>query len=342
MRIAILGPIYTEKYFGGVATFDENLAIAYKKISNQNEVFLYSEQISQKRENLYGIKIYPISILAAFKQEAFDLMIASLDYAKYLPFIKAKKKIYFLHGFFSLSSYSALKTIFAVAYQKLFLRYADCIIGNSQFTCFINQRIYNINYNGFVRLGVSYDYIRQLKQSKNIPKERNSLLFTGRLIETKKIGNIICAMKVLKEKANQKYLLRIVGDGDLKPWLMNYAEQYNLDVEFYDRVSQTEIVKFYQMSQMFISLNPAEPFGITFCEALLAGCKIICPNTGGQVEFLSEYPNMAKMIPNLRPETIAEAIESLADNDKQNLINIQDFSYENTAKSILKIVRENG
>ena len=51
---------------------------------------------------------------------------------------------------------------------------------------------------------------------------------------------------------------------------------------------------------------------------------------------------MAKMIPNLRPETIAEAIESLADNDKQNLINIQDFSYENTAKSILKIVRENG
>ena len=32
MRIAILGPIYTEKYFGGVATFDQNLAIANKKI----------------------------------------------------------------------------------------------------------------------------------------------------------------------------------------------------------------------------------------------------------------------------------------------------------------------
>lgn len=341
MRIAILGPIYTEEYFGGVATFDENLAIAYKKISNENEVFLYSKQVAKKAENSYGIKIYPISILSVFKKKKFDLMIASLDYARYLPLIKADKKVYFLHGFFSLSSYSPLKTILAVAYQKLFLRYADCIIGNSQFTCFINQRIYNINYNGFVRLGVSYDYLHQLEKSRDIRKERNSLLFTGRLSEAKKISNIIYAMKVLKEKTTRPYLLRVVGDGNLKSCLVKYAKKYNLNIEFYNRVSQTEIVKFYKRSQVFISLNPAEPFGITFCEALLAGCKIICPNTGGQVEFLSEYPDMVKMIPNLMPETIAEAVECLVDSEKQNLVNSQDFSYENTAKSILRIVGEN-
>lgn len=340
MKIAILGPIYTKEYFGGVATFDENLAIAYKKIAEENDVFLYSKQIATKSENSYGIKICPINILSAFKQQAFDLIIAFLDYAKYLPLMKADKKVYFLHGFFSLSAYSSLKTILAVAYQKFFLHYTGYVIGNSQFTCFINHEIYNINCNGSVCLGVSYDYMQQLKQSKPIEKEQNSLLFTGRLIEAKKVNNIIYAMKILKEKADRRYLLRIVGDGDLKPWLMNYAKKYHLNVEFYDRVSQTGIVEFYQRSQLFISLNPAEPFGITFCEALLAGCKIICPNTGGQVEFLSKYPDMAKMIPNLMPETIAEAVEDLVDNKQQNLVRIQDFSYENTAKSILRIVGE--
>ena len=31
MKIAILGPVYSKTYFGGVATFNENIAYAMKK-----------------------------------------------------------------------------------------------------------------------------------------------------------------------------------------------------------------------------------------------------------------------------------------------------------------------
>lgn len=48
MKIAILGPVYSEQYFGGVATFDENLAIAYKKLKQDNDVTLYSNMITSK------------------------------------------------------------------------------------------------------------------------------------------------------------------------------------------------------------------------------------------------------------------------------------------------------
>jgi glycosyltransferase involved in cell wall biosynthesis len=338
MRIAILGPIYTKKYFGGVATFDENLAIAYKNLDN--EVVLYSKQLTSETRNKYGIIERPINLRKAFKQTAFDLIIVSLDYAIYLPLFKARKKVYFLHGFFSLSAYSPVKTIFAVAYQKFFLRYANYIISNSQFTCFINQEIYDIKSNGSVRLGVSYDYIHQLNSNECQPKEPNSLLFTGRLIESKKIKTLIEAMRVLKQISNQSFTLRVVGDGELKSQLINYTKDNKLNVKFYDRVSQSDIVKFYQNSSIFISLNPAEPFGITFCEALLAGCKIICPQTGGQNEFLSEYPDMVKILSNLEPITIARVIVALSMTKKNNQVTVQRFFYENTAAAILKIVGE--
>lgn len=340
MKIAILGPVYTENYFGGVATFDENLAIAYKRLDDKNEVFLYSQQVKSQSTNSYGITVRPINILSAFHQDIFDLVIVSLDYAKYLPIIKSHEKVYFLHGFFSLAAYSPLKTILAVAYQKFFLRYADCIIGNSKFTCFINHEIYRINPHGFVRLGVSYDYLQRLNEKNEVHREPRSILFAGRLIEAKKVNNLIRAMKILKNKAKDSYIFRFVGDGDLKPWLVEYAKKNDLNVKFYNRVSQSEIVKFYQESQIFISLNPTEPFGITFCEALLAGCQIICPDTGGQVEFLSEYPHTARMIPDLQPETIAKAITELSNETARDSVKIHDFSYENTARDILNIVRE--
>lgn len=340
MKIAILGPVYTKQYFGGVATFDENLAIAYKKISKENEVYLYSKQIKKQFQNSYKINIYPISILSATRQNAFDIIIASLDYAVYLPLMKARKKVYFLHGFFSLSSYTPIKTVFAVMYQKLFLRYADYIIGNSSFTCFINREIYNINSDGSVSLGASYDYIYNLNQNKSIKKEPNSILFTGRLVEAKKIEIIVEAINVLQKRNNQSYILRIVGDGELKSTLVKYVKEYNLNVKFYDRVSQSEIAKFYQMSQIFISLNPSEPFGITFCEALLAGCEIVCPATGGQIEFLSKYPHLVEIIKDVSAATIADAILKLSERDSVDYVDEDDFLYDNTAKGILDIIGE--
>lgn len=340
MKIAILGPVTTPKYFGGVATFDENLAIAYKRINQENDVFLYSKQIDKAFSDHNGIVHSPINLLSARKIRAFDLIIASLDYAVYLPLISARNKIYFLHGFFTLVAYSPLKTILAVAYQKFFLRYADYIIGNSKLTCFINREIYNINSQGTACLGVSYDYLKQLALTQRIKKEKNTILYAGRLVEAKNIFQIVKAVELLNKNRQNKFLLRIVGDGELKAQLEDYAKSKGLNVQFCGRVSQTEIVEFYKKSQIFISLNSAEPFGITFCEALLADCKIICPDTGGQTEFLTRYPHTVRMITDFNAHTIAKAMEELSVETDSDHIEPEEYSYENTAKTILRIVGE--
>jgi glycosyltransferase involved in cell wall biosynthesis len=91
---------------------------------------------------------------------------------------------------------------------------------------------------------------------------------------------------------------------------------------------------------VFISLNLSEPYGITFCEALLAGCKIICPATGGQVEFLRKYPNTTQILRDDSAAQIAEAIKSISETKQADTINVEDFTYEKTAKEILDIVKQ--
>ena len=63
--------------------------------------------------------------------------------------------------------------------------------------------------------------------------------------------------------------------------------------------------------QIFVSLNPSEPFGITFAEALLSECKIVCPTTGGQVEYLQGLDESVSFVNGESVADIAYGIEKL-------------------------------
>lgn len=177
--------------------------------------------------------------------------------------------------------------------------------------------------------------------NNEVKKGENTILYAGRLVKAKHVFHIIKAIEILNKKYQNKFMLRIVGDGEQRSELEEYVRKNDLNVKFYGRVSQSDIVEFYKKSDMFISLNPAEPFGITFCEALLAGCKIICPDTGGQVEFLTKYPHTVHMISDFSEAFISKAVEKLSNESEKDTININEYRYESTAKAILRIVGEN-
>lgn len=334
MDIVIVGPITTKSYFGGVATFDENLAIAFK--SKGHRVLLLSSQKDLNVESINDIPVKKIHLLNAGRFEA-DIVIFSLGDIKYLNRFKAKFKIAFLHGFFNVNYYGLLKAIAGIGYQKFFFKYADVVIANSSFTQFMNKESAGIKTDGAVSLGVSYDFLEELKQKDKITREHNSILFTGRLVNVKGVAHILKAIKILKDEG-LNYHLYIVGDGPEKNKLSAYNDENKLEATFVGKVSQKEIVEYYKKSEIFVSLNESEPYGITFCEALLSGCKIICPNTGGQVEFLSKYPNNVEIIRKRNPADIAEAIKKLSNNRDTDNVDVNDYTYEKTAKEILNIV----
>ena len=340
MNVAILGPVFTSKYFGGVATFDENLAMAFRELGHN--VCLYSNQKEVNKNSEGRVKVETINFISASRIKNVDVIICSLQYIMYMPIIKAKCKIAFLHGFFQFAHYGMLKTLAAVTFQKVFFRFADFVVSNSRFTSLVNSEMYGIKSDGYVHLGVSYDYKEHLKnvQEKVYNRKPYTLLYTGRLVKPKRIDNLIRAVHVLKEKYQLDVQLNIVGEGEFKGELSSLVEELGLceSVCFANRKSQEEIAGEYLSNSIFVSLNPFEPYGITFCEALMAGCKIICPDTGGQVEVLSQYADRVKMVHEDEPENIAAAAAQLFMGNSVPLLSTDKFDYKKTALDMLQLV----
>ena len=63
----------------------------------------------------------------------------------------------------------------------------------------------------FFHLGVTSEYYSAILNTV-VPKEKGAILYTGRLVSAKGIGNLLGAMKVLKD-GGMPYKAYIAGDG---------------------------------------------------------------------------------------------------------------------------------
>ena len=339
MKICILGPVMTEQYWGGVATFDEGLGLAFEALGH--EVILVTAQTEYHRNTSLPIQHQKKTEIRRFlRQNHFELVIASLEYGRYLQSTDGCTTIYFLHGFFNFRSYGRMKTLAAVLYQKWLAGKADCVCANSSFTAAINRKIWNIPVDAVIHLGADEDYLQQIQAKPQIVNAANRvILFTGRLVEGKGCDKIIEAVASLNRK-HAEYQLVIAGDGKQRGELESLAQDRKCNVCFLGRVEHAQMIDVYRNAEVFISLNETEPYGIVFVEALLAGCKIVCPATGGQVEFLREHADRVALLEQNDTAGIAAAIEQMMmcqcePVDSQRMC--EQFSYETTAKKILAI-----
>lgn len=343
MKICILGPVITKNYYGGVAIFDEGLAKGF--LDNGCSVFLATDQ---KRELVTDQKTIPLRIIGKkslkkiLAQEKPDFIIASLGYAKHLIWTRTSAyKIYFLHGFFKKSHYGSLKTLLAVIYQKFLIRRCDAVFANSFFTEVINRDLYGINADAVFHLGVTDRFYNIATRDCPKDKKVRSILFVGKLTKTKGIYKLIQAARRLSEK-NVPYKLCIAGDGPEKVHIEKQVYEYNLAVEFLDRLDQEELVRFYQESEIFVTLDPSEPFGIVFLEALLCGCKIVCPLTGGQVEYLSKFSESVAFVNSQSYDSIADGIEKMFAIGKPPVLSMEEresMTYKSVAGKMLEYIR---
>lgn len=341
MNICILGPVLTNKYMGGVATFDEGLAAAFIE-SGYNTVILSKQTHEEIQNKTLSIDVLPENkILYGLKKRNPDIIIASLEYGKYFTKINDVKKVYFLHGFFNFSSYGYLKTIIGAQLQKRFCKRSDLVISNSYFTSALNYKFWNIKSDQVAWLGVDKEFSEKALMSPSLKNANNGkILFAGRLVKGKRVDVLIEAFTQLYKK-NSKLSLIVAGDGPLKEKFENQAKQKKINIQFLGQVKHSEMFSIYRDSEIFISLNETEPFGLTFIEALMCGCKIICPKTGGQVEFLCDYPDRVKFANLNDTESISNSIEELLEREVLPIDTskiAEKFNYNNVVNTIVKNV----
>ena len=165
----------------------------------------------------------------------------------------------------------------------------------------------------------------------------NTILYAGRLVSVKGVEKLIKSLIIL-QKNNIEYKLLIAGSGPDELELKKIVDEYHLNVVFLGRITQENLAHYYSLSEIFVSLNPSEPFGIVFPEALLSQCKIVCPYTGGQVEYLSDYSKSVAFVDETDENSISNGIKNMLMNGEQPILNdeqMKSFTYKEITRKII-------
>jgi|ERR1035437_9664108 glycosyltransferase involved in cell wall biosynthesis len=124
---------------------------------------------------------------------------------------------------------------------------------------------------------ITQEYVDQYKL-----KEKNILLFVGRLVEVKNLNFLIEVFSQYAPK-NKNATLILVGDGDHKSELINLAERLKIQdqVIFVGHFERKELYSWFRVADYFILSSTWEPFGAVVNESLIAGIPVLCSKLAG-------------------------------------------------------------
>jgi glycosyltransferase involved in cell wall biosynthesis len=133
-------------------------------------------------------------------------------------------------------------------------------------------------------------HLNQLKQRF----ARRNLLHVGKLGERKGIKQLLEAYRrLVHDRGMQDVGLILLGDGPLRQYIFDFAEQHKLDkIHVGGFVSQDQIPVYYALADVFVLLSLADPNPLVIFEALAAGLPIVCSSRAGNaVDFIVNGSN---------------------------------------------------
>jgi len=178
-----------------------------------------------------------------------------------------------------------------------------------------------------------------IRKKYNIDDNDFVLLYIGRLATEKNLKMLLDAQAVLT-RFIPNIKLMMVGTGNIEKELKKHTKKLGIDnsVIFTGVVSQSEIQKYYQAGDIFVSASHSETQGLTLVEAAASQMPIVCYNysvyddvvTPGENGFMfdsaDEYISQIMFLYN-HPEILEEF-------KLNSLEKSEDFSKEKFADSV--------
>jgi colanic acid/amylovoran biosynthesis glycosyltransferase len=157
-------------------------------------------------------------------------------------------------------------------------------------------------------IGIDTNYFSPI----NEPRDRNLVLFTGRLAEKKGCEYLLRAMQIVRKQVPGARLV-IIGDGELRYSLEQLNNQLGIQAEFLGEQPSSTIRDWLRRARVFCapSLTAAsgdtEGLGMVFCEAQGVGTPVVSTRHGGIPEAVrhgqtgllapeKDYPQLADHI----------------------------------------------
>ncbi len=246
---------------------------------------------------------------------------------------------------FGEKSRKGLKQLVRKLFLKTIFHKADAIfyIGeqNKKF-----YRYFNVPENKLYKMPFAVDnnYFREYGEKLNIKQEKKTLgikdnekviLYTGKLIALKKPDILIQALRNI----SNEYILLVVGDGEERKTLEKLAQHLQVNVKFLGFVNQSEIPKYYWISDIFVLPSDKEAWGLSINEAMNCNCAIVVSDRVGAKDdlihnngFIFKAGSVDDLASKLK---ILLGDDTLLDDYKKNSYEIIDnYAYKNDLKAL--------
>jgi glycosyltransferase involved in cell wall biosynthesis len=183
--------------------------------------------------------------------------------------------------------------------EKYVLKKSHKIIVLSEFTCEKLKHIYNI-FTGKISVipgGVDLEKFYPLENKMTvrdllkIPFGKVILFTIRNLVERMGLENLILALKNLREKAPDIFLI-LGGEGPLKDRLMSLAKEIGVEehIKFTGFINEKQLPDFYRAADIFVlPTKVLEGFGMVTLEAMASGLPVLGTPVGGTKEILGKF-----------------------------------------------------
>jgi len=131
-------------------------------------------------------------------------------------------------------------------------------------------------------IGVDSEKFRPPAQKR----DRNLVLFVGRLVEKKGCESLLRAMQIVRRTLPDAYLV-MIGNGPLLPMLKSLASALKINTQFLGSLPSQDIQMFMQKAQVFCGPSQtaangdSEGLGMVFLEAQASGLPVVSTLHGG-------------------------------------------------------------
>jgi glycosyltransferase involved in cell wall biosynthesis len=162
------------------------------------------------------------------------------------------------------------------------------------------------------KIKVIYNLINVSSQKRESKKE-NRIVFAGSVDFSKGIFTILNAINIINDKNLEMIIL---GEGSELDKAKRLSKKNNLNVSFLGKVSQKEVLDFYNNSKIILgpSILP-EPFGRFIQEGISTRTPVIATRVGGIPEGIKDHETGLLVEPN-NPKQLAKAIKELLTDKK--------------------------
>ena len=221
--------------------------------------------------------------------------------------------------------------------------------------------LYPVDKEKITRVGLGYNnQIFHLAEESCDKEGVTSLVFAGKIAEKKGVKSLLRAMALLGDEKeldmNRVQLLLAGSTGNEEEYQMieGLAGRCPCKVKFLGRLSQSELARVYQQSDIFVLPSFFEGIPLTVIEALACGDRVVMTDLPGIKEWIASVSSDADVryvtLPRMRnadepleedlPEferMLADALKASVLQKETHLADVSQISWEAIAKEVLRL-----